>query len=1159
MAKSNRDRVGEIMDALKAGLGPYVLREYKMVYKGSAYLSTIEEVLTSYSYSPPHLANEETALNEIDVQGWLNLMWRRWNEVFANKLGHIERSYVSELIEARNDWAHQSAFTNDDAYRVADTADRLLLAVNAPNEAEIAQSNARELLRLRFEAEQRKAQKKTAAPDGVPTTTLKGLRPWRHVIKPHPDVASGRYIQAEFAADIAQVRKGTAEPEYGDPHEFFRRTYLTEGLVTLLVTGLRRLNGIGGDPVVQLQTAFGGGKTHSMLALYHLFSGAIGISEIPGGEQIAQRVGEIDDKLTANRAVIVGTAFDASQPRVYPDVTTRTLWGDMAYQLGGVEGYKMVEQADLAGVSPGSDTLVELVDKYGPALIIIDELVAFARNLYGVTDRLPAGTFDGIMTFMQSLTEAVRRSSDSILLVSIPESDIEKGGEGGRVATEILSHTIGRIESIWKPVTATESFEIVRRRLFASEVDHAARDAVLSAYQHMYADGIGDYPSGVAEGEYFQRLRAAYPIHPELFDRLYQDWSTLERFQRTRGVLRLMAAVIHELWFRGDQSLLIMPCSIPMDAANVRDEMLRYLPEHWPAIVDTDIDGVESHPFITDKGVPTLGQYGACRRVARTIFIGSAPSVTAQSVRGVEEVRINLGTAQPGEPLAIFGDALRRLSNQLTYLYSDGTRYWYDTRPTVNRLALDRAPRIPDERVHEEIVNRLKAVKYSNLDFAGVHVAPAGPADVVDEWSARLVLLDPEKPHKRNDDTSPAMQHACDILENRGTAPRLYRNMLVFLAAGAGEADALELSIREYLAWDSINDEEEQLNLDAQQRKQVAANLRRTDETVSSRLMEAYNWLLVPEQPAPTGPIQMQISRISGSDNFYQRAARKLRQSGLLITEWSPTNLNMELERYLWRDEKHLGLKQLWNYLAQYCYLPRLYNRDVMLVAVRDGVAGDGALFGYAEGIGEDDKYQRLVYRRAGQIYFDDNSVLVRPEVAQKQIDEEEPVVIGGGTGKGKNGNGKGGGKGGNGGGGGDPVVKLKRRYHATVTLNPQRITKDVGSIVDEVIEHFTALAGTNVEITLEISATHPEGRSPKAAVGACSAHATRAGRPNWSRSRRGRRQTLRSRRRCAGCGPRRGLRPTGSLHSGCKEATGEHLRTGRSKALHREQRCWVC
>ena len=544
MAKSNRDRIGEIIDALKEGLGPFVLREYKQFHKGGRYLQELELTLNSNAYSAPHLPDEATALAKVDAHGWLNLMVRQWNEIFREKLGKSERSYVGELQDARNDWAHQKPFTNDEAYRIADTATRLLEAIGAPKQAQVAREIAQELLRLRFDTDAQKATKKTGPLSEAPTTTTRGLKPWRLVVTPRPDVASGRYNQAEFAADLAQVVQGKADPEYGDPKEFFRRTYLTEGLVSLLANGVRRLAGQGGDPVVQLQTSFGGGKTHSMLALYHLFSGKIGLSEIPGGEAIVAQIEQTDDRLTANRAFSVGTAVSATEPRPYAAAATHTLWGDLAYQLGGLDAYRLVEKADLAGVSPGSDDLVALLESYGPALIIIDELVAFARNLYNARERLSAGTFDSIMSFTQALTEAVKRSSDSLLLVSIPESDIEIGGEGGKATLEYLAKTIGRLESVWKPVTATESFEIVRRRLFSSDVDYAARDAVLGAFRELYANSSTEFPSGVAESDYFTRMRAAYPIHPELFDRLYQDWSTLDRFQRTRGVLRLMATVI---------------------------------------------------------------------------------------------------------------------------------------------------------------------------------------------------------------------------------------------------------------------------------------------------------------------------------------------------------------------------------------------------------------------------------------------------------------------------------------------------------------------------------------------------------------------------------------------------------------------------------------
>jgi predicted AAA+ superfamily ATPase len=759
MALSNRERVGRILEALREGLAPFILREYRTGYTERGYIDEIDAALASPGY--PGLPAEARAggkalLAALDTHACLHLMWRRWNDVFQDKLGHVGRSYVSEMIEARNNWAHQGAFSNDEAYRTADTAARLLKMVSAAPEAAQVEEIGRDLLRQRFEAEAAEAKKKIVVqPDRI--TTMSGLKPWREVVQPHPDVASGRYIQAEFAADLAQVLAGTAEIEYQDPREFFRRTYLTEGLLELLVTGIQRLTAQGGDPVVQLQTAFGGGKTHSMLALYHLCGGAIQLGDVPGGDRIQKRIGDVDLP-EANIAVLVGTALDPARPRQYPDATAHTLWGELAYQLGGREAYEMIEQADLKGVSPGSDTLSEMLYQCGPCLIIVDELVAYARNLYGV-DRLPAGSFESIMTFMQSLTEAVKRSAESMLLIALPESDIEIGGEAGKAALKILSHVVGRIESVWKPVTATESFEIVRRRLFAADIDYAARDAVVSAFGDMYRNAAGEFPAGVAERDYIDRVRSAYPIHPELFDRLYQDWSTLERFQRTRGVLRLMAAVIHQLWSRGDGSLLILPGTLPLDTTVVRNELLRYLPDTWAAVLDTDIDGHESRPFAIDANVPALGRYNAARRVARTIFVGSAPSVAEQRVRGLEEVRIRLGCTQPGEPAAVFGDALRRMGGQLTYLYTDGSRYWYDTRPTVNKLARDRAQSYRDEEVNAELVARLRAVP-KNRDFAAFHVAPPETSDVVDEDRVRVVVLHPDFTHKRTTGETAARQEA---------------------------------------------------------------------------------------------------------------------------------------------------------------------------------------------------------------------------------------------------------------------------------------------------------------------------------------------------------------------------------------------------------------
>ncbi|MDF1515308.1 MAG: DUF499 domain-containing protein, partial [Anaerolineae bacterium] len=711
----------------------------------------------------------------------------------------------------------------------------------------------------------------------------------------------------------------------------------------------------------------------------------------------------------------------------------------------------------------------------------VDELVAYARNLYGAKERLTGGTFESIMTFIQALTEAVRRSEESMLLVSVPESDIEVGGEAGRAALETLAHIVGRIESVWKPVTATESFEIVRRRLFASEIDYAARDATINAFGDMYRNAAGEFPSGVAERDYLDRMRSAYPIHPELFDRLYQDWSTLERFQRTRGVLRLMAAVIHQLWTRGDQALLILPGTLPLDATPVRNELLRYLPDTWAAVYETDIDGPDSRPFKIDGDIPALGRYSATRRVARTIFVGSAPSVAGQSVRGLEEIRVRLGCTQPGESAAVFGDALRRMGAQLTYLYSDGSRYWYDTRPTVNKLARDRAQSYPQDEVDLELTNRLRSVPKTR-DFAACHVAPPDTGDVVDEDRVRVVVLGPDATHKRTSGVTAAQTEVQSILEKRGNAQRLYKNMLVFIAPDDNDLVALRMAVRDYLAWQSIQEEQEILNLDAQQRRQVNSSLNKADETVNLRLLGSYSWLLVPVQPEPLGPVEIQASRIGGDDNFYARAARKLRNDGVLIEQWSPDILRMELDRYIWKEDRgwEVGLKKLWEYLAQYVYLPRLANMNVLIDAVRDGAQRlVGAPFAYATGKHEDGYHTGLVFNSLGTIYVDDHSVLIHPDhvVTPPQPKPAQPLgdaTPGAGVTPEP---------------GGttqpedtpvppEPVVQPPShiRYYGRVTIDAGRPSKDFSTIITEVVQRLTSQVGCDVELTLEIKATKRDG-----------------------------------------------------------------------------------
>ena len=778
------------------------------------------------------------------------------------------------------------------------------------------------------------------------------LTPWREVVTPHPDVAAGRYHQAEFAADLAAVVAGNTAPEYQDPKEFFARTYLTGGMQQLLVSTVQRLAGKGGEPIVQLKTAFGGGKTHTMLALFHLLGQQARVDQMEGAESILREAQE-NELPHARLAVIVGTNLNPSVTRQVNGITVGTLWGDIAAQLGGQKGYAIVRAADEKGVAPGANDLVAVFNQFGPAVILIDELIAYARNIYGVSG-LPSGSFDANMTFVHSLTEALKRSERSQLVASIPESDIEIGGEGGQAALERIGHTFSRLEDVWRPVGAREGFEIVRRRLFSPVKDEGARDAVCREFIQLYDENPSDFPTECREATYLDRLRQAYPIHPELFDRLYDDWSTLQGFQRTRGVLRLMAAVIHQLWENDDRSEMILPGSIPLDAPRVREELLRYLPDGWNAVVDNDVDGADAAPRAIDAENPRFGAISASRRVARAIFMGSAPHVRQQTARGIEAGRIRLGVAQPGESVAIFNDATGRLANRLTHLYAGAERYWYDTQPNLHRTMEDRAGNLELEEVENEILRRLRQIRERGI-FTGIHPCPTS-ADVPDTSEARLVLLPPETVHQTRQRDTAALTAATEILDKRGEIPRTYRNTLIFVAPDVEQWSPLESAVRHYLAWDSIIKDVEELNLDTYQRREAVDGKTRSDQTVRIRLNEAYCWLLVPMQEG-TDPIEWEATRLLGAqENPVAKAVQKIQSDEQLISQWSPALLRMELDQWLWKEEPHISLKRVWECLATYLYLPRLCSSDVLLDTVREGIRTQ-EYFGYADSVEADGRY----------------------------------------------------------------------------------------------------------------------------------------------------------------------------------------------------------
>ena len=1083
MAITNHERVGKALELLKAGLVPFVEREFKAKY-GDEWAFEIKDILSDTRLG----GGKSESINDVAVL--LVVMDRKWGDVFRRVLGKTERSLVNEILATRNRWAHQEPFSSDDAYRALDSVGRLLTSVSAP-EAEDVEKTKMELLRVRFD-EQARGEKRKASSIAIESGVTSSLKSWRDVVMPHEDVASGRYQQAEFAADLWQVHLGEGTDEYRDPVEFFRRTYLTESLKGILIGAVQRLTTGGGDPVVQLQTNFGGGKTHSMLALYHLFSGTTP-TDLAGIDEVMSEAG-VSEIPKAKQVVLVGTKISPGNPSTKPDGTVvHTLWGELAWQLGGKKAYARLQADDEKATSPG-DVLRDLFNEYGPCLILIDEWVAYARQLHDQSD-LPAGGFETQFTFAQVLTESAKLAKNCLLVISLPASDttgsphtqaddVEVGGTRGREALDRLRNVVGRVESSWRPASAEEGFEIVRRRLFKPLSDPAQfkdRDVVVRAFSEFYGNQQAEFPPECRESDYEQRMKAAYPIHPEIFDRLYTDWSTLVKFQRTRGVLRLMAAVIHSLWEKGDSNPLILPGNVAIDDPRVQSELTRYLSDNWVPVIEKDVDGPNSLPLKLDSELPNLGKISACRRVARAIYMGSAPT-TAAAHKGIEDRRVKLGCVMPGESPAVFGDALRRMAASATYLYQDGTRYWYSTQPTVTKLAEDRAEqfmRDPDKVVHE-LEQRLRKDLARTGDFDRIHPMPASGADVPDDLDARLVVIGSNHPYSKEGDSA-AEVAAKEILETRGNSPRLYRNTLVFLAADKTRLQDLKDAASKVLAWESILAEQKSLNLSPFQVTQAEIQKTAADSTVTARLPETYQWLLVPTQATPQVEVTWEALRLSGTASLAERASKKLRTDELYLTSFAPTRLKMELDRVpLWRGD-HVEVKQLVEDFAKYPYLPRLKNSTVLLNSISDGVSlltWSQESFGLADSY--DEKEARYKGLRGGQMValMDTHSaeLVVKPEVARKQMDDEQDEVPPDGP-------------------IGDPPVGdppvgdppippvdpepdigMPTRFHGTAVLDTTRVGRDASRIADEVIGHLSGLVGATVTVTIEVDAQMPDG-----------------------------------------------------------------------------------
>jgi predicted AAA+ superfamily ATPase len=1078
-------RVDKALRLLTPALQPIIERELRRVYHASWQQNR-------------SLAHGSDPSQPLDAYAALKTMIDNWQPCFKDGLKAKTRTDVSKALDARNAVSHASGeIPAADAISYLTAIKGIADAISAKSVSDAVKTMADDQIKAAASVMGVAPEMvvKTLTPEAPPQLDLGESKytwkPWRDVAPPHPDVLNARFVEAEFAADLSTVARGEGAETYRDPREFFRITFMTGGLRKVLVGAVERLAGKGGDPVVGLQTSFGGGKTHTMLALYHLAS-AKNPETLPGMAEIFAEAKVTTLPIRSKPVVFVGTASGANQPIPIEGArTVKSLWGLIAVRLGGWKAYETIRESDEKRTNPGSEAMIAILKQAAPCLILVDEVVAYARNLDGIP-------YDGFVSFFQSLTEAAKAVPGVLLVGSLPDSGAEVGDQRGRAALLALEKVFGRVQSAWAPAQGTETFEIIRRRLFQELDDDGvrARDQAVKAFMSFYKNNAGDFPSEVRDTAYAKKMEAAYPVHPELFQMLQNDWASLDKFQRTRGVLKMMAQIVYRLWQDGKATPMILPGDVPLTDDKVRTNALVPLTTGYDAVVSKEIAGELSKSAAIEARSPSVGRNRAVTRAATAVFMATAPYGITN--KGLEVARVRLACAYPGDQPSQFSEAIRRLHENAAYLDSRGDTYWFSPIPSLNQEAEDRAKALSTNEVDAEIVTLIRAEERFKgaSGFHRVHAAPDDPLGIDDALEAALVILPPTATHSARDTTSAAMALASDIVERKGTGQRRNRNRLAFLALDHAALEDVRNVVRKKLAWTSIaKDGPGLLQLPPTQQKDAEKRRDEQSNAAENAVRRSWKHLILPQKAQPDSPnaakgfdleAQTLSSKSTDPAPLAQLAWNKCEQDGLIVSKLGGPILEKDLDE-VWRaDQPHLPIRQVRDWFAQFPYLSKLRDPLVLANAINDAVARTDARYGLADSFDAGaSKYRGLkLARRSDHIDLNSDALLVRRAVAEAQLAVDTPANVSS-TGSSP--------------GGipttsapavtgseptaptvtGSPSVPARpKRFYAKITLDPNRPTPQVSNIAQSILSELERMRGTAITLTLDIEAENPSGFS---------------------------------------------------------------------------------
>ncbi len=729
--------------------------------------------------------------------------------------------------------------------------------------------------------------------------------------EPRDEVLKGELREDIFAARLKDVMDGTADPVYGVAETFFENTYPTQGLRALLGDALRRLVGRaeGTNAIIRLETAFGGGKTHSLIALYHAASGHIEpsvIQQITAESLRAPAPGEV------RVAGVVGSDLDPTIGISHPEhgVTSLTLWGELAVRLGGRAGYALVEESDVKKIAPGTGLFERLVGDQ-PTLIMIDEIARHLRAAMAVPAITGQSTLaDQTIAFLMSLLEfAASKERCMVVLTLASESDAFAAETS--VLRQKLAEALqisARQERVLTPTAEGEIYAIVTHRLFGS-INRAGAEEVLRAYGSYYRAMLernAELPQRSTRAEYQEEMRQAYPFHPELLTTLNRKTATIPNFNQTRGALRLLAWTVRNLWEqRPGDAWMIHPYHLDLAQPQIAEDLTSRLDRpKFRQVIESDIVspllGTSAHAQDIDRPLLAAGKPPYAQRLATTAFLHS---LTQGIASGVDLGDLTLATLTPdgsggGDDPAIVARTLERLVETGWFLEYDGHRYRFKTEPSINKIIADEMLQVRNTKAKGEIDGRIRQI-WKKGYFQPVYF-PVEAVDVDDDADApKLAIM-----HYEACAISAAAASPPDLVrkiyEYTGTLEsfRKFQNNVIFLVADEDQVANMVDVARRYLAIGRIVDDADRMaEFNKEQRDRLRKERDGAELDVRVAITKAYRYLFYPSGDA------------SKSDAFLQRETLPAQDQGEVEKDQSNVVLRVlrSLKKVLTADDDQLS------------------------------------------------------------------------------------------------------------------------------------------------------------------------------------------------------------------------------------------------------------